>query len=56
VTPIVDREVQAAVKESESKLNKAHAEEMKNEKHKLHKREFQSFLAGAGVGLAVVLF
>ena len=56
VTPIVDREVQAAVKESESKLNKAHAEEMKNEKHKRHKREFQSFLAGAGVGLAVVLF
>ncbi|BAL85084.1 hypothetical protein SELR_pSRC300110 (plasmid) [Selenomonas ruminantium subsp. lactilytica TAM6421] len=55
VTPIVNREVQAAVKENTEALNKTHAENMKKEKHKRHKREFQSFLAGAGVGLAAAL-
>ena len=56
VTPIVDREVQAAVKENTEVLNKAHTEEMKAEKNKRHKREVQSFLAGAGVGLLVAVF
>ena len=55
VTPIVDREVQAAVKENESKLNKAHAEDMKKEKDKRHRREWQSFLTGAGIGLAIAV-
>lgn len=55
VTPIVDREVQAAVKDNTEKLTEAHAEDMKKEKHKRHKSELQSFLAGAGVGLAMAL-
>lgn len=56
VTPIVDREVAAAVKANTEELNKVHAEELKKEKHKRHKRELESFLAGAGVGLAIVAF
>ncbi len=56
MTPIVDREVQAAVKENTEELNKAHAEDMKKEKHKRHRKDLQSFLAGAGIGLLVVAF
>ena len=56
VTPIVDREVQAAVQDNTEKLNKAHSEEIKKEEHKRHNREVQSFLAGTGVGLLVALF
>lgn len=56
VTPIVDREVAAVVKANTEELNKAHAEELKEEKHKRHQKELQSFLAGAGVGLLVAVF
>lgn len=56
VTPIVDREVQAAVKDNTEKLTEAHAEDMKREKHKRHKKELQSFLTGAAAGLLVAVF
>ena len=56
VSPIVDREVAAAVKENTEELNKAHAEELKKERHTRHKKELQSFLVGAGIGLVMRSF
>ena len=56
VTPIVDREIQTAVKANTDELNKAHAEDLKKEEKHRHKREWQSFLYGTGaVGLVLLL-
>lgn len=61
VTPIVDREVKIAtdkaVKDTTTALNEAQDKEMAEERHKRHKREWQSFLAGLGTaGLMMVAF
>lgn len=55
VTPIVDREVNMAVKANTDELNKAHAEDLKKEEKHRHKREWQSFLYGAGLAGVMML-
>ncbi len=60
VTPIVEREVNTAVtkavQENTDKLNTEHQAELKQEKHKRHKREIETYLAGLGTAGLLLLF
>ena len=55
VTPIVEREVQTAVEQNTKTLTEQKDKEVKqvkkDEAKKRHKKTFESFLIGAGIGL-----
>ena len=56
VTPIVTREVQAAVDTNTKELTKQKDEAVKQEKKKAKRHGIESFLAGAAVGALAVVF